>query len=115
MVVGSYCPGNFDLAVGGKKIAGISQHWFRNRRGVRCAMTSASINIDEAAEELEHVVNQFYRGADSPLRCSATALTSVGSRTGPIAAQQRDLASAVINQIGLVAMQPPITTGRLGR
>jgi lipoate-protein ligase A len=100
LVVGAYCPGKSDLAVEGKKIAGMSQHWFRNRCGVRCVVTAASINIEEAPEEFERVVNQFYRSAGSPLRCSAAALTNLRLCNDIIAALEGDLTTAVMNQIG---------------
>lgn len=76
-VTGAYCPGSYDLAVQGKKIAGMSQHWFRNRCGIRCVVTAASINIEEPPDVLASMVNQFYESAGSPLRCQAAALTNM--------------------------------------
>lgn len=98
-VVGAYCPGKFDLAVEGRKIAGISQHWFRNSSGVRCVVTAATINIEEAPEQIERVVNQFYRSAGSPLRCSAAALTNLRLCKGTVATHEGDLGATVMNQI----------------
>jgi lipoate-protein ligase A len=102
LVVGAYCPGKSDLAVEGRKIAGMSQHWFRNRCGVRCVVTAASINIEEAPEKFERVVNQFYQSAGSPLRCSAAALTNLRLCKDMIAAPEGDLTAAVMNQIGAI-------------
>lgn len=85
LVAGAYCPGAYDLAVAGRKIAGMSQHWFRNRCAVRCAVTAASINVGEAPHEIACAVNQFYHEAGSELRCDADALTNVqlcGSASG---------------------------------
>jgi hypothetical protein len=76
LVAGACCPGAYDLAVAGRKIAGISQHWFRNRRGIRCVVTAASINVEEAPDEVAWVVNRFYRQAGSELRCDVGALTN---------------------------------------
>jgi lipoate-protein ligase A len=59
LVAGAYCPGAYDLAAAGRKIAGMSQHWFRNRCGVRCVVTAASINVEEAPEEVVCVVNRL--------------------------------------------------------
>jgi lipoate-protein ligase A len=76
-IEGAYCPGAYDLAVAGKKLAGMSQHWFRNRRGIHCVVTVASINVEESPELLASVVNRFYERAGSGVRCDADALTNV--------------------------------------
>jgi hypothetical protein len=97
LVAGAYCPGAYDLGVAGRKIAGMSQHWFRKRSGVRCVVTAASVNVEEAPHEIACVVNRFYRSAGSTLACDAGALTNVqlcgASVCGP------DLAAAVIDQL----------------
>jgi lipoate-protein ligase A len=64
-IAGAYCPGNCDIAVEGKKIAGLSQHWFRNRHSVRCITTAASINVEERPKAFAGAINQFYRSAGS--------------------------------------------------
>ena len=97
-VAGAYCPGSYDLAVEGKKIAGISQHWFRNRRGIQCVVTAASINIEERPEVLAGVVNRFYGSAGSPLRCQAAALTNM--RLCGATAHFADRSLAVMDQLG---------------
>lgn len=76
-VAGAYCSGNYDLAVAGRKIAGLSQHWFRNRSGVRCVVTAASINVEETPSALANAVNRFYRHAGGRARVQATCLTGV--------------------------------------
>jgi lipoate-protein ligase A len=98
-VAGAYCPGRYDLAVRGKKIAGLSQHWFRNRHGIRCVTTTASINVEEAPDVLADAVNQFYCSAGSPTRCQAAALTSVRLCAGESFVSVRALASAVMDQL----------------
>jgi hypothetical protein len=102
-VAGAFCPGNYDLAVLGKKIAGMSQHWSRNRLGVRCIVTAASINIEEPPDVFADVVNLFYGSAGSPLRCQAAALTNMRLCAGTHYVTDSELASAVINQLGLAA------------
>jgi hypothetical protein len=77
LVTRAYCSGDYDLSVDGKKIAGMSQHWFRNRRGIRCVVTNASINVDEAPAVLADVINAFYESAGSPVRCQADVLANV--------------------------------------
>jgi lipoate-protein ligase A len=76
-VVQAYCTGRFDVAVQGRKIAGMSQHWFRNSRGVRCTVTAASINVEEPPEVLAAVLNRFYRRAGSPLHCETNAISNM--------------------------------------
>jgi octanoyl-[GcvH]:protein N-octanoyltransferase len=102
-IAGAYCPGSYDLAIQGKKIAGMSQHWFRNRRGIRCVVTTASINMEEAPDALADAVNRFYCSAGSLVRCQATALTSVRLCDGEALVAVRDLASAVMNQLASFA------------
>jgi hypothetical protein len=99
LVAGAYCPGAYDLAVAGRKIAGMSQHWFRNRCGVRCVVTAASINVEEAPDEFACVVNRFYRSAGSTLHCDAGALTNVQLCGGTPPVCGRDFAAAVIDQV----------------
>jgi lipoate-protein ligase A len=99
LVAGAYCPGAYDLAVAGRKIAGMSQRWFRNRCGVRCVVTAASINVEETPEEIARVVNRFYRRAGSTLRCDAGALTNVQQCEGTPSVCGPDFAAAVIDQV----------------
>ena len=99
-VAGAYCPGNHDLAVQGKKIAGMSQHWFRNRWGTHCVVTAASINVEEPPDMLAGVVNRFYSSAGSPVRCQAAALTNMRLCDGTANFSGLDLPVAVMNQLG---------------
>jgi hypothetical protein len=99
LVAGAYCPGAYDLAVADRKIAGMSQHWFRNRCAVRCAVTAASINVGEAPDEIVCAVNRFYRCAGSTLHCDAGALTNVQQCGGTPSVCGPDFAAAVIDQL----------------
>jgi hypothetical protein len=103
LVTGAYCPGSYDIAVEGKKIAGMSQHWFRNRCGIRCVVTAASINIEEPPDALAGVVNQFYGSAGSPIRCQAADLTNIRLSGGMADLGGQDLAEAFMNQLLLEA------------
>jgi lipoate-protein ligase A len=76
-VAGAYCPGNYDLAIGGKKIAGMSEYWFRNLSGIRCVVTAGSINVEEAPDVLADAVNRFYSNVGNGFHCQAASLTSV--------------------------------------
>jgi lipoate-protein ligase A len=98
-VPGAYCPGSYDLAVQGKKIAGMSQHWFRNRCGIRCVVTSASINIEEPPDALADAVNRFYENAGSSMRCQSTALTNLRLCERSTHMDAPNLVSAFMNQL----------------
>jgi hypothetical protein len=99
LVAAAYCPGTYDLAVAGRKLAGMAQHWFCNRCGIRCVVTAASINIEEAPDELACVVNRFYRFAGSGSRCEARALTNVQLCAGTAGVCGSDFAAAVIDEL----------------
>ncbi|MHC0053555.1 lipoyl protein ligase domain-containing protein [Actibacterium sp. D379-3] len=67
----AFCPGRYDIAVAGRKIAGLAQSW-RSRRGQRTATTGASVIFDEAGTELARAVNLFYRGtSNAPVKADA--------------------------------------------
>jgi lipoate-protein ligase A len=100
LVAGAYCPGSYDLAVGGRKIAGMSQHWFRNCRGLRCAVTAASLNVEEPPDLLARVVNQFFSSAGSPTRCYASALTNLRLCAHSGCLSEHDLTAAFIDRFG---------------
>lgn len=54
-IVGSYCPGSYDLSIGGKKFAGISQRRLRNGVAVQiylCVEGSGSVRAE--------LIKQFY-------------------------------------------------------
>ncbi len=60
-VDGSYCPGDYDLSYGGKKVAGIAQ---RRVKGAVALMAYVSVSGDQAARA--RLVREYYRrgGAD---------------------------------------------------
>jgi len=57
-IVGSYCPGSYDLSIGGKKFAGISQR--RLKKGVAVQIYLCVNGSGKARAEL---VKQFYQRA----------------------------------------------------
>ncbi|MGO4889103.1 biotin/lipoate A/B protein ligase family protein [Anaerobacillus sp. MEB173] len=64
-IVGSYCPGSYDLSIGGKKFAGISQRRIRGGVAVQiylCAAGSGAIR----AETIKHFYN--YAVQDKPTK-----------------------------------------------
>lgn len=54
-IVGSYCPGSYDLSIGGKKFAGISQR--RLRRGVAVQIY---LCVNGSGEERARLIKGFY-------------------------------------------------------
>lgn len=55
-IVGSYCPGSYDLSIGGKKFAGISQR--RLKRGVAVQIY---LCVNGSGSERAELVKQFYQ------------------------------------------------------
>ena len=103
LVAGAYCPGKYDLAVAGNKIAGMSQFWFRNSCGVRCVLTAGSINVEEAPDAFACVVNRFYSRAGGALRCNPATLTNMRLSGGASAVLGTDFVAAVMSELGSIA------------
>lgn len=54
-IVGSYCPGSYDLSIGGKKFAGISQR--RIRRGIA---VQVYLCVEGSGAERAEIIREFY-------------------------------------------------------
>lgn len=59
-IVGSYCPGSYDLSISGKKFAGISQRRLRNGVAVQVYLA-----VTSSGSERAKVIQQFYAHAKS--------------------------------------------------
>ncbi|MGG3469424.1 lipoate--protein ligase family protein [Neobacillus pocheonensis] len=57
-IVGSYCPGSYDLSIGGKKFAGISQR--RLKRGVAVQIY---LCVDGSGSQRAELIREFYKRA----------------------------------------------------
>ena len=57
-IVGSYCPGSYDLSIGGKKFAGISQRRVRNGVAVQIYLC-----INDSGSKRAAMIKEFYRQA----------------------------------------------------
>lgn len=55
-VEGAYCPGEYDLSIGGRKFCGIAQ-----RRQLRAYVVSAFIVVEGSGTRLGQVAREFYR------------------------------------------------------
>ncbi|PLT47512.1 Lipoate-protein ligase A [Paenibacillus pasadenensis] len=60
-IVGAYCPGDYDLSVGGRKFCGIAQ-----RRLSKAYIVQAFVNAGGSGEERGRLVRQFYDAAAGP-------------------------------------------------
>lgn len=64
-VLGSYCPGRFDLSLHGLKVAGLAQRKVRQATAI-----SAFVNVHSTGVQREEIVRNFYQAAlchaDSP-------------------------------------------------
>jgi len=72
----AFCPGRYDIAIGGRKVAGLSQHW-RTCGGTMTATTAATLLVAQAPAPLVHIVNLFYEIAGGTSRCTETAVSAV--------------------------------------
>lgn len=87
-VAGSFCDGRFNLAAGGRKIAGTAQYWQR-RRGTPngyTALLSAVILAGDAAA-LAGRANRFEAALGSSVRYRADACTAAAEHADTDAAQ----------------------------
>ncbi|MGN7938875.1 lipoate--protein ligase family protein [Virgibacillus sp. 6R] len=66
-IIGSYCPGSYDLSINGKKFAGISQRRLRNGIAVQIYLC-----VSGSGEERADLIRQFY---DVSLKGEQTKLT----------------------------------------
>jgi len=83
----AFCPGRYDIAVAGRKIAGLAQAW-RKHRGAMVAITGASVILDDAPETLADAVNLFYAGFPDAPACLPEAIGSVRGMAGhPVTAE----------------------------
>jgi octanoyl-[GcvH]:protein N-octanoyltransferase len=55
-IVGSYCPGSYDLSIGGKKFAGISQRRMRGGVAVQIYLC-----VDRSGSERAAAIGEFYK------------------------------------------------------
>ena len=74
----AFCPGRYDIAVAGSKVAGLAQAW-RRRDGAMIAIVGASIVVDEPASVLAEAVNLFYRRIPASPHCRAGAVGSLSA------------------------------------
>jgi lipoate-protein ligase A len=81
----AFCPGRYDIAIGGRKVAGLSQHW-RTCGGVMTATTAATLLVAQDPAPLAHIVNLFYEIAGGASRCTEAAVSAVREHLPPAAA-----------------------------
>jgi len=76
-VPASFCSGRYDIAVNGRKIAGLAQQWHGPAGRGGYVIAAASVIVDEDPAELAAAVNGFAGLCDGVERCSANAITTL--------------------------------------
>lgn len=74
----SFCPGRYDMSVGGRKIVGMSQHW-RQAKGAPTVTTAATLIVDDDPGELSRIVDLFYATGGSGKRCAPETVGSLAA------------------------------------
>jgi len=64
-VSGSYCDGDYNLVIGGKKLAGTSQRWVKGPDKASIVLNHAVILVTENGREATRRVNTFHAIADN--------------------------------------------------
>jgi octanoyl-[GcvH]:protein N-octanoyltransferase len=98
----AFCPGRYDMSINGRKIAGLSQHW-RQCNGRIAVTTASALTVEEAPEELAHIVNLFYRTAGGSESCSASAVGALRQALPVDATFDAPLVEDVRNRIAKAA------------
>ncbi|MCS4504611.1 lipoate--protein ligase family protein [Arhodomonas aquaeolei] len=80
----AFCAGSRDIAVGGRKLAGLAQVWRGPVDRGGYVMITASVLLDGEPEALCHAVNRFHELAGGTLRCRPQAVTSVCRELGGV-------------------------------
>lgn len=75
-VEGSLCDGRYNLAAGGRKVAGIAQAW-RRIAGAQVVLAHAVLLVDADVEALTAQANAVERALGRPQRYRATAATTI--------------------------------------
>jgi lipoate-protein ligase A len=96
-VPGAVCGGRYDLAVGGRKVAGLAQRWRRTAAGDMCVATAASLIVNADATRLVAAVNRFCALAGSQRRYRADTMTSLAAQLP--AGQGADLVARTMREI----------------
>ena len=74
-----FCPGRYDIAIGGRKLAGLSQHWPADGS----IIAEASVLMGGDPHELAAAVNCFHVETGSGRCCDPAAITSVAGELDP--------------------------------
>ncbi|WP_236026330.1 lipoate--protein ligase family protein [Alicyclobacillus suci] len=81
-VPGSYCDGNYNVLVDGKKVVGTAQAWRGGLAGTKSrhpgyVLAHACIVVDVDMMEATDVINRFYEEVGDPYRVDASTSTSL--------------------------------------
>ena len=113
-IVGSYCPGDYDLSINGRKFAGISQRRVRNGIAVQIYL-----DINGDSEARAKVVRDFYKisAADADLKTpppevQPEKMASLAELTGMALSMEdikRQTSSVLQDMTGKVVVAPDLT------
>ena len=94
-VPGSFCDGRFNLAVGGRKIAGTAQYWQRRAAPPQHTVLASAVIIAADAEALTTRANRLEAALHSPQRYRPDSTTAIAdyaaANAEAVAATLRDL------------------------
>lgn len=76
-VKGSFCDGRYNLAIGGRKVAGTAQWWRRAGGGQQVVLAHACLMVDVDTDALTERANAFEAQLGNDRRYRADALTCV--------------------------------------
>lgn len=114
-IVGSYCPGNFDLSIDGKKFAGISQRRIRDGVSVQIYLAVSGSGADRARimqefykhSEAEHSAKFMYPSIDPNVMASLAELTGKPLTVEIVEGRIKD---TLTKHYGTMHMLPPFSS-----
>lgn len=95
-VAGSFCDGRFNLAVGGRKIAGTAQYWQRGGSGY--TVLSHAVIVAGCAEQLTGQANRFERALGGGVRYLPEKTVSVQALCGAKGAEVKAVLEALLER-----------------
>ena len=67
---GSFCDGDWNLSINGRKLVGTAQRWRRRPSdGRHVCLAHAAVLLENQRQSMVEVVNSFYAGCNLPSRC----------------------------------------------
>jgi lipoate-protein ligase A len=96
-VPGSFCDGNYNLQVGGQKLAGTAQRWAGGSRDSAAVLAHACLLVDLDLVEATEKINTLYRLCDNSQQFLPHACISLRDCLGPRSSQATE---AFVDEVG---------------